>query len=713
MLPKIPGYTIKRTLGKGGMATVYLALQESAQREVALKVLDARFAEDASFGKRFTREAQIVSRLNHPNIVSVYDVGVYDDLFYIAMEYVDGPDLKSAQPSLNLAQKVFIIRELATALIYAQAEGIVHRDIKSENILLYEPDLTPVLMDFGIARGAGKEMDVTQTGTSLGTPHYMSPEQARGEPVDHRSDLYSLGVLFYFVLVGEVPFKGGSAVAVGINHITKPIPKLPLQYEDLQFVIDKLLAKKPEDRFQSAELLIDYLDKIEAAWLNPENAQEKDNLSKQQNADKDSELTHIEYDFVAKIKSGLTELYNNKIRSFWRSPALKESKNIYIAAWACLLLVTFGWILHSNDQEQASPEPAVASSDASSTAESVDELELLDDSDLVDDSASIVDEELELDPQVASEASTESPESLASALQEQAAQDQTTEAEGNFSSSAIVEQDSAMAKAEQSTSELPVEPVDDSADPLGELIAEIETQSNVEKNEIEAAEQNAPTYEQAMAMLPVYQQKSDNAFNKQVRLVVYRLEKSIKQLAAEVTKADKSQVGTNSFNQNLDKSLQRIRTLLRYGEFDEAQHQFNQIKSLIPELSDSKAAEIENFLSDVPQLQNLKSKADKAAVVGNYVEPKEESALFYNLQMLALQSDYIEPIFAINSVHKNLRDKADDLYSDGQWGQAYQYLQKILAIQPQNAWAQRTAKNIEDYQRQINEQRGEWSQAGE
>ena len=253
MAIEIPGYKIRKTIGKGGMATVYLAEQEIFERDVALKVMSRALAEDPSFGQRFFREAKIVSQLVHPNIVTVYDVGVHKNTYYLSMEYVDGGDLKSLRRRLSLTQKVRAVRDIAKALDYAGAKGYVHRDIKPENIMFHTGDGRAVLMDFGIARAAELDAAMTQTGIAIGTPHYMSPEQAKGQAVDPRSDLYSLGVVFYLLITGSVPYNAESAVAIGIKHITEPVPQLPEPYTALQPLINRLMAKKPDDRFQSAK----------------------------------------------------------------------------------------------------------------------------------------------------------------------------------------------------------------------------------------------------------------------------------------------------------------------------------------------------------------------------------------------------------------------------------------------------------------------------
>jgi serine/threonine-protein kinase PpkA len=262
----IPGYQIKRQLGRGGMASVYLAIQESFGRDVALKVLAPHHAVDSEFSQRFLREARIISQLVHPNIVTVYDVGVHEGLHYLSMEYIRGQDLQEACGSLSKRQVISIIRDVAKALEYAHQKGYVHRDVKPENIMLAE-DGRVVLMDFGIARGSDTTLGMTKTGRAIGTPYYMSPEQTKGQPVDHRTDIYSLGVVLYQMLTGYVPYDADSAIAVGIKHVSAPIPQLPDSLRFLQPVINTCLSKDPAHRFQTAADLIHVLEAIPDAML--------------------------------------------------------------------------------------------------------------------------------------------------------------------------------------------------------------------------------------------------------------------------------------------------------------------------------------------------------------------------------------------------------------------------------------------------------------
>ncbi len=263
---QIPGYVIRNVLGKGGMATVYLAIQESIGRQVALKVL-APDHHDETFSDRFLREARISSQLSHPNIITVYDAGVHQGHHYMAMEFIDGKNLKQARNDLSRKERVEIIRQVARALDFAGQKGFVHRDIKPENIMLHS-DGRAILTDFGIARShQDTTTGLTVTGKAIGTPHYMSPEQTKGLKVDHRSDIYSLGVVLYECLAGYVPYDGPSVVAVGIKHISDPIPQLPDSMQVFQTIINTAMSKDPAHRYQTAGEMLAALDAISEAEL--------------------------------------------------------------------------------------------------------------------------------------------------------------------------------------------------------------------------------------------------------------------------------------------------------------------------------------------------------------------------------------------------------------------------------------------------------------
>ena len=248
---EIPGYRLLRQLGRGGMATVYLAVQESVDREVALKIMSPALLVDPNFGERFLREAKIAARLHHRHVVGIHDVSRVGDYHYIAMEYLaGGPVLSKDGPPRSVQFALRVTREIAGAVNYAQQKGFIHRDIKPDNILLRD-DGSSALTDFGIARANDSATRMTRTGSVVGTPHYMSPEQARGKQLDGRADLYSLGVVLYEMLVGRVPYHAEDSLAVGIMHITQPVPRLPDSLAVLQPLVDGFMAKEPSDRFQT------------------------------------------------------------------------------------------------------------------------------------------------------------------------------------------------------------------------------------------------------------------------------------------------------------------------------------------------------------------------------------------------------------------------------------------------------------------------------
>ncbi|MGK0500608.1 MAG: serine/threonine-protein kinase PpkA [Oceanicoccus sp.] len=259
----IPGYRILSKIRQGGMSTVYLAVQESVDRQVAIKVMSPSLNNDPGFANRFKREATIVGQLSHPNIVSIYDVGKYKKYNYIAMDYLPGTPLQDRlKESIDRDSALDIVRDIALALDYAHSRGYIHRDIKPDNILFRENG-GAVLCDFGIAKAIKTDINMTQLGSVLGTPHYMSPEQAQGKDTDGRSDIYSLGVVLFEMLCGQVPFSGDDPVAVAVKHISSPVPKLPVEHKLIQPIIETMMAKKPAQRYQTGNEVIAALDKLE------------------------------------------------------------------------------------------------------------------------------------------------------------------------------------------------------------------------------------------------------------------------------------------------------------------------------------------------------------------------------------------------------------------------------------------------------------------
>ena len=270
-LPVLGGrYELLRRLAQGGMASVYLARDRQLDRHVALKMLHPQFAADPTFAERLRREAHAAAGLSHPNIVGVYDWGRQGERYFIVMEYVSGHSLAeiiAARGALDPMAAAAVAFEVAAALAFAHRGGIVHRDVKPQNVLL-SADGHVKVTDFGIATmlGAGRSAGLTETGTVVGTASYLSPEQARGEPTDARSDLYSLGVVLYEMLAGRPPFRGDTPVAVAYQHVQDP--PIPLNRigvdvpRPLENITMRLLAKDPEDRYSRAEDLRAHLQII-------------------------------------------------------------------------------------------------------------------------------------------------------------------------------------------------------------------------------------------------------------------------------------------------------------------------------------------------------------------------------------------------------------------------------------------------------------------
>lgn len=260
----IPGYDIEGEIGEGAMASVYLATQRSLERKVALKVMAAALAADPSFCERFLREGKTLARLSHPHTVTIHDIGNVGELYYMAMEYLPNGTLKERiAAGLTPEQGVTLIRQIASALGYAHAQGLVHRDVKPANIL-FRADGTAVLSDFGIAKSLDDRTQFTQAGFAVGTPSYMSPEQARGQEIDGRADLYALGVVLYEILVGKLPYSGTDALSTALAHLTEPLPELPVHHGRYQGVLRKLLAKDPAERYPDAAALLLALDQLPA-----------------------------------------------------------------------------------------------------------------------------------------------------------------------------------------------------------------------------------------------------------------------------------------------------------------------------------------------------------------------------------------------------------------------------------------------------------------
>jgi eukaryotic-like serine/threonine-protein kinase len=269
-------YELEQLVGSGGMSSVYRALDRLLERNVALKILHPHYGDDEEYVERFRREARAVAQLSHPNIVTVIDRGEADGRQFIVFEYIDGESLKQVidrNGPLPPRRALELALQVADALAFAHQAGLVHRDVKPQNVLV-TADGEAKVTDFGIARSLDVEHGVTQTGTVLGTSNYLSPEQARGQGVTPATDVYSLGVVLYELLTGEVPFPGENFVAVAMRHINEPPPSLLDRRPDvplrLVHAVERALAKDPAARFPTMEAFADELRACLAETVEPD-----------------------------------------------------------------------------------------------------------------------------------------------------------------------------------------------------------------------------------------------------------------------------------------------------------------------------------------------------------------------------------------------------------------------------------------------------------
>jgi serine/threonine protein kinase len=251
---KIPGYQIVRPIAEGGMASVYLAIQESLQRQVALKLL--RRFDDPIHASRFSNEGRIIASLNHRNIITIHDIGVIGERHYLAMEYLEDGDLeKQIGVGMSPDTALELVEVIGRCLDFLHRKSIIHRDIKPANIL-FRKDGTPVLTDFGIAKQLDLDIRLTLDNTALGSPCYLSPEQAECKPLDGRTDIYSLGIIFYEMLTGSKPFQGDSPIETILAHLTAPVPLLPVELSYYQGLLNRMIAKAPDARYPTAGEMI-------------------------------------------------------------------------------------------------------------------------------------------------------------------------------------------------------------------------------------------------------------------------------------------------------------------------------------------------------------------------------------------------------------------------------------------------------------------------
>ena len=260
----IPGYRVERELGEGGMARVYVAIQESLDRPVAMKVLSSDLVSDQEFCARFLREGKTLARVSHPNVVRIIDCGEHNGVFFMTMELMPGGTLTDRLEAgeLRVGESIEIVKRIASALEWSHGKGLIHRDVKPANVLFSE-DGSPVLGDFGIAKTLRQDTtQMTALGVAIGTPTYMSPEQASAKELTPKSDQYSLGVMLFEMLTGKPPYEGKSAFDVASKHIQASVPELPANVRHFQHVINRMMAKDPALRYDTMEELAMALDGV-------------------------------------------------------------------------------------------------------------------------------------------------------------------------------------------------------------------------------------------------------------------------------------------------------------------------------------------------------------------------------------------------------------------------------------------------------------------
>jgi serine/threonine protein kinase len=259
----IKGYRLLRKIGSGGMSEVFLAVREADNFELVLKVLDTRINQDAALLHRFIQEYALLSQIDHPNVVRIFEQGITDEHVYLAMEYFPAGDIKKRMVGGFLENEALgVVLQVALALVEIHAQGIVHRDVKPDNLML-RAEGSVALVDFGIAKLCEIEFGHTLHGEIVGTPSYLSPEQAMGKPVSPATDIYSLGVIFFEMLTGARPYAAEKLEALLGQHLFAPSPRLEARFAAYQELLDRMMAKEPSQRFASARAVVDF---ISARW---------------------------------------------------------------------------------------------------------------------------------------------------------------------------------------------------------------------------------------------------------------------------------------------------------------------------------------------------------------------------------------------------------------------------------------------------------------
>lgn len=378
----IPGYSVSGEIGRGGMAVVYRARQVLLDREVALKVLNPSLAQDPVYAQRFLQEARMLASLGHPHIVPVYDVGVTPEgLHYFSMQLFNGGDFgRKLREGIDEVELVRVLLATAQALGFAHSRGYVHRDVTPANVLFDERN-RPVLTDFGIARALAATSRITASGLSVGTSHYMSPEQARGQEVDRRSDIYSLGVLVFEALAGKPPFDGEDGFAVAYAHVHEPVPALPEGLERWQALIDRSMAKNPDERFADCAAFIEglrqtapaefaqVLKKEGVAAIAPLASAEEKSPPKAAKPAKASAARNAQAPLLAASASGAEPPQESLVDARLRQAQPPSRFPLYLAGGLVVagLALVLGYWLTAGEPSSPPSAPAVAKSPPAST----------------------------------------------------------------------------------------------------------------------------------------------------------------------------------------------------------------------------------------------------------------------------------------------------------------------------------------------------------
>ena len=670
MAIKIPGYKLIRTLGKGGMATVFLAEQEIFEREVALKVMSRVLAEDPAFGQRFFREAKIVSQLVHPNIVTVHDVGMHDGYYYLSMEYIDGKDLKHARKDFPLRKKVRTIRDIAKALEYAGSKGYVHRDIKPENIMFHTSDGRAVLMDFGIARAAETDSSVTQTGIAIGTPHYMSPEQAKGKTVDHRSDIYSLGVVFYLLLAGRVPYDAESAVAIGIKHITEDVPSLPRGLEGLQAILDKMMAKRLSQRYASAKELIDDLDRLDIDLL--EHAQEIAQHSAMASDSDDTLISGEEYVIDSNQDSSNSEqftlMYDTQVDLGEppRTGVVSTSIGIIFAIFAAA--AAFYVFKPEIAQPWLSKAKAVSQEVYFELQQTVEELvpgiQKTDDNDSAADLAS--------DAVVKDKNVTD--------------KDVNEKREKTITETAPENSDSSLHNEETVLGDPP--PLDDLnngvaiAEPSGQTFIDGSSPSDSFEPQVVEADLKS-----SIASL------SDSADSDPASLA-----QLVEKYREGVSLFPENNFFIDGFSSLKQIELNKAMALAKNGKASAVEKKLTQLQALFPEISEQERSSVEEALAETQRVDRLLDDAQRFVARNALTQPSKQNALARYREVLLIQPGNSQAKEGLAKISTTLVNLAEDKFKQGNLNAALNFSNKALDVDKSNAQASTLKQQVIEIQ---------------